>query len=459
MSNHIHILGICGTFMGGLALLARESGYTVSGSDRNIYPPMSTQLQDSGIPLIDGYEAAQLDSVTGQIIVGNALSRGQPVIEAMLNDGLPYTSGPEWLGRHVLQDRWVLAVAGTHGKTSTASMLAWILEHAGLEPGFLIGGVPANFGLSARLGDGQYFVVEADEYDSAFFDKRSKFVHYRPKTVIMNNLEYDHADIFPDLQAIETQFHHLVRCVPGEGRIVRGQGVAIDRVLARGCWTPVESVQAAGEVVGQNWCWRALSPNANQLEIASPEGEMALLEWSLIGKHNAANATAAIAAAAYAGVPMVEAVAALHRFKGVRRRLELLGEPGGTAVYDDFAHHPTAIESTLSAMRESVSQGKLIAIIEPRSNTMRLGEHADQLAKCAESADHALWCATTALNWDLEAAVSHSSRQEVLPDVDSTIDRALALAGAGDTIVVMTNGSFGGLHGRLLSKLSERSPL
>ena len=291
MSDHIHILGICGTFMGGLALLARESGYTVSGSDRNIYPPMSTQLQDSGIPLIDGYEAAQLDSVTGQIIVGNALSRGQPVIEAMLNDGLPYTSGPEWLGRHVLQDRWVLAVAGTHGKTSTASMLAWILEHAGLEPGFLIGGVPANFGLSARLGDGQYFVVEADEYDSAFFDKRSKFVHYRPKTVIMNNLEYDHADIFPDLQAIETQFHHLVRCVPGEGRIVRGQGVAIDRVLARGCWTPVESVQAAGEVVGQSWCWRALSSNANQLEIASPEGEMALLEWVNVPLENAGNRT------------------------------------------------------------------------------------------------------------------------------------------------------------------------
>ena len=457
LSDHIHILGICGTFMGGLALLARENGYTVTGSDRNIYPPMSTQLQGSGVPLTDGYDAAQLASVTGQIIVGNALTRGQPVIEAMLNAGLPYTSGPEWLGRHVLQDRWVLAVAGTHGKTSTASMLAWILEHAGLQPGFLIGGVPNNFGLSARLGSGQHFVVEADEYDSAFFDKRSKFVHYRPKTVIMSNLEYDHADIFPDLQSIETQFHHLVRCVPGEGRIIRGQGAAIDRVMARGCWTPVEQVQAADGVVGHSWCWRVLPPNANKLEIASPEGEVALLEWSLIGEHNAANATAAIAAAAHVGVPMFEAVSALQCFKGVRRRLELLGEPGGTKVYDDFAHHPTAIKRTLSAVKESVSQGKLIAIIEPRSNTMRLGEHAEQLANCAEAADHALWCATTELTWDLSSAVSHSSRQEVLPNVEATVDRAVALAEAGDTIVVMTNGSFDGLHDRLLDALSERS--
>ena len=283
MSDHIHILGICGTFMGGLALLARESGFSVTGSDRNIYPPMSTQLLNSDIPLVDGYDAEQLSPAPGCVVVGNALSRGQPVVEAMLNSGIPYTSGPEWLGRHILQNQWVLAVSGTHGKTSTASMLAWILESAGLEPGFLIGGIPSNFGVSARLGSGRYFVVEADEYDSAFFDKRSKFVHYRPNTLVINNLEYDHADIFPDLAAIETQFHHLVRCIPGDGLIVRGGGEAIDRVLDKGCWTPVETVAGADDEQSAGWTWRALSAAADALHISAPDGSEAELRWELIG--------------------------------------------------------------------------------------------------------------------------------------------------------------------------------
>ena len=324
MSDHIHILGICGTFMAGLALLARESGFSVTGSDRNIYPPMSTQLLNSDIPLVDGYDAEQLSPAPGCVVVGNALSRGQPVVEAMLNSGIPYTSGPEWLGRHILQNQWVLAVSGTHGKTSTASMLAWILEQAGLQPGFLIGGIPINFGLSARLGGGDFFVVEADEYDSAFFDKRSKFVHYRPKTAVINNLEYDHADIFPDLAAIETQFHHLVRCIPGDGLIVRGGGQAIDRVLDKGCWTPVETVADAHDEQHAGWTWRALSSAADALHIAGPDGSEAELRWALIGSHNAANATAAIAAACKGLPPEMGYALAAVRVAVLEDRLPLL---------------------------------------------------------------------------------------------------------------------------------------
>ncbi|CAI8377552.1 MAG: UDP-N-acetylmuramate--L-alanyl-gamma-D-glutamyl-meso-2,6-diaminoheptandioate ligase [Halieaceae bacterium] len=456
MSDHIHILGICGTFMGGLALLARECGFSVTGSDRNIYPPMSTQLLSSDIPLVDGYDADQLSPATGCVVVGNALSRGQPVVEAMLNGGIPYTSGPEWLGRHILQDQWVLAVSGTHGKTSTASMLAWILEQAGLQPGFLIGGIPSNFGLSARLGGGAYFVVEADEYDSAFFDKRSKFVHYRPKTAVINNLEYDHADIFPDLAAIETQFHHLVRCIPGDGLIVRGGGEAIDRVLEKGCWTPVETVAGAGDEQCAGWTWRALSSAADALHITAPDGAEAELQWELIGSHNAANATAAIAAAHHVGVSLDISVKALASFKGVKRRLELLGKPAGVAVYDDFAHHPTAIEGTLNALRAQFEAGKLIAIIEPRSNTMRLGEHKGALAKCAEAANYALWFAPPDLQWDLGSIVT-ADGQEALNTTDALIERALAVATPGDSIVIMSNGGFDGLHGRLLAALEERA--
>ena len=442
--------------MGGLALLARESGFSVTGSDRNIYPPMSTQLLSSDIPLVDGYGADQLSPVPDCVVVGNALSRGQPAIEAMLNRGIPYTSGPEWLGRHILQGQWVLAVSGTHGKTSTASMLAWILEQAGLHPGFLIGGIPNNFGVSARLGGGDYFVVEADEYDSAFFDKRSKFVHYRPKTAVINNLEYDHADIFPDLAAIETQFHHMVRCIPDEGLIVRGGGPAIDRVLEKGCWTPVETVANADGIPGAGWTWRALSPAADALQISAPDGAEAALHWDLIGDHNAANATAAIAAAAHVGVAFQVAVQALSGFNGVKRRLELLGRPAGVSIYDDFAHHPTAIEGTLSALRAQLGSGNLIAIIEPRSNTMRLGEHKKALATCAQAADYALWFASPDLQWDLTSIVS-ASGQEVLESIDALIDRALDVVEPGDSIVIMSNGGFDGLHSRLLIALEERA--
>ena len=458
LSEHIHILGICGTFMGGVALLARESGFSVTGSDRNVYPPMSTQLSESGIALTDGYGADQLSPTPDRVLVGNALSRGQPVVEAMLDEGLPYTSGPEWLGREILNGRWVLAVSGTHGKTSTASMLAWILDHAGLEPGFLIGGVPSNFGVSARLGQGRYFVVEADEYDSAFFDKRSKFVHYRPNTLVINNLEYDHADIFPNLAAIETQFHHLIRCVPSNGQIVRGAGDAIDRVLERGVWTPVRYVQAESSATQVNsaWSWRAVSAQADILELTAPDGTRGRLHWSMIGEHNAANATAAVAAAAHAGVSMEQAIAALQAFTGVKRRLECLGRPAGIAVYDDFAHHPTAIQSTLHALRAASTSGKLIAMIEPRSNTMRLGEHKAHLVACAADADLALWLDPPGLDWDLSHTVASASGQEAFDSVDAMIERAVAAAVTGDSIVVMSNGGFDGLHQRLLTALAER---
>ena len=458
LSEHIHILGICGTFMGGVALLARESGFSVTGSDRNVYPPMSTQLSESGIALTDGYGADQLSPAPDRVLVGNALSRGQPVVEAMLDEGLPYTSGPEWLGREILNGRWVLAVSGTHGKTSTASMLAWILDHAGLEPGFLIGGVPSNFGVSARLGQGRYFVVEADEYDSAFFDKRSKFVHYRPNTLVINNLEYDHADIFPNLAAIETQFHHLIRCVPSNGQIVRGAGDAIDRVLERGVWTPVRSVQAESSAaqVKSAWSWRAVSAQADILELTAPDGTRGRLHWSMIGEHNAANATAAMAAAAHVGVSMEQAIAALQAFTGVKRRLECLGRPAGIAVYDDFAHHPTAIQSTLHALRAASTSGKLIAMIEPRSNTMRLGEHKAHLVACAADADLALWLDPPGLDWDLSHTVASASGQEAFDSVEAMIERAVAAAVTGDSIVVMSNGGFDGLHQRLLTALAER---
>ena len=444
--------------MGGLALLAKDSGFTVTGSDRNIYPPMSTQLADSGIALTDGYDPAQLDPAPDCIVVGNALSRGNAAVEAMLTAGLDYTSGPEWLARNVLKDRWVLAVSGTHGKTSTASMLAWILDFAGFDPGFLIGGVPVNFGVSARLGSGEYFVIEADEYDSAFFDKRSKFIHYRPRTLIINNLEYDHADIFPDLTAIENQFHHLVRCVPGAGAIIRGGGDAIDRVLARGVWTPVHTLTqhtVANEPSGSSdaCSWRVLSTRADQLEIRSPEGEIAHLTWSLLGEHNAWNATAAITAATHVGVPFGKAVAALSEFAGIKRRLELLGTPGGVAVYDDFAHHPTAIEATLAGLRDADTGGQLVAIIEPRSNTMRMGQHREQLAPSAQAADHVLWYQPEGLSWDLSGAIESHAGQRVCSSVAQIIETTAELVAPGDRVVVMSNGGFEGLHGQLIARL------
>ena len=444
--------------MGGLALLAKESGFAVTGSDRNIYPPMSLQLAESGISLIDGYDAAQLSPSPDCVVVGNAMSRGNEAVEAMLSAGIDYTSGPEWLARHVLGPRWVLAVAGTHGKTSTASMLAWILDYAGLNPGFLIGGVPVNFGVSARLGSGAHFVIEADEYDSAFFDKRSKFIHYRPRTLIINNLEYDHADIFPDLAAIETQFHHLVRCVPSTGAIIRGGGDAIDRVLARGVWTPVHAVtqhavSSRPEISPGSCSWRALSAQADQLEIRVEGEDTAHLAWSLVGDHNAWNATAAISAAVHVGVPLATCVEALSNFRGIKRRLELLGEPGGVAVYDDFAHHPTAIEATLGALRAMKPRGKLVAIVEPRSNTMRMGLHRDSLAAAAQAADNVLWYEPEGLAWDLSSVIAGYAKQRVVSNVEQIVEIAQELLAPGDSVVVMSNGGFEGLHGRLLTRL------
>ena len=456
MADHVHILGICGTFMGGLALLARDSGYRVSGSDANVYPPMSTQLIESGIAVTDGYDANQLQPTPDCVVVGNALSRGNAAIESMLNRHLHYTSGPEWLGQHILKDRWVLAVAGTHGKTSTASMLAWILEQAGLAPGFLIGGVPVNFGISARLGEGRYFVVEADEYDSAFFDKRSKFVHYRPDTLVINNLEYDHADIFADLAEIETQFHHLIRCIPGDGAIIRGEGDAIDRVLARGVWSAVSTVTAASETTTAGWSWRSGPAPENVFTITTPDGQAYPLRWPLIGAHNAANATAAVAAAAQVGVDPADAVNALASFAGIKRRLELLGAPHNIAVFDDFAHHPTAIAATLSAMRAEQSSGKLIALVEPRSNTMRLGQYRAELGAAAQEADHVIWFEPPGLDWNLSAALDAYEHQEVMSDIDALLNRALALAHPGDKIVVMSNGGFQGLHTRLIAALEDK---
>ena len=456
MADHVHILGICGTFMGGLALLARDSGYRVSGSDANVYPPMSTQLIESGIAVTDGYDANQLQPTPDCVVVGNALSRGNAAIESMLNRHLHYTSGPEWLGQHILKDRWVLAVAGTHGKTSTASMLAWILEQAGLAPGFLIGGVPVNFGISARLGEGRYFVVEADEYDSAFFDKRSKFVHYRPDTLVINNLEYDHADIFADLAEIETQFHHLIRCIPGDGAIIRGEGDAIDRVLARGVWSAVSTVTAASAATTAGWSWRSGPAPENVFTITTPDGQAYPLRWPLIGAHNAANATAAVAAAAQVGVDPADAVNALASFAGIKRRLELLGAPHNIAVFDDFAHHPTAIAATLSAMRAEQSSGKLIALVEPRSNTMRLGKYRAELGAAAQEADHVIWFEPPGLDWNLSAALDAYEHQEVMSDIDALLNRALALAHPGDKIVVMSNGGFQGLHTRLIATLEDK---
>ncbi|HCV78657.1 MAG TPA: UDP-N-acetylmuramate:L-alanyl-gamma-D-glutamyl-meso-diaminopimelate ligase, partial [Pseudomonas sp.] len=372
---HIHILGICGTFMGSLAVLAKEAGHRVTGSDANVYPPMSTQLEAQGIELTQGYDPAQLDPAPDLVVIGNALSRGNPAVEYVLDKGLPYVSGPQWLAEHVLQGRWVLAVAGTHGKTTTTSMLAWVLEHAGMSPGFLIGGVPQNFGISARLGGTPFFVVEADEYDSAFFDKRSKFVHYRPRTTILNNLEYDHADIFPDLAAIERQFHHLVRTIPSSGLIIHPTAeTALVRVLEMGCWTPVQTTGAGGQ-----WQARLLAEDGSRFEVLFEGQVQGTVNWELTGQHNVANALATLAAARHVGVVPSLGVAALSEFRSVKRRMEKVAEVRGVTVYDDFAHHPTAIATTLQGLRARVGSERIIAVIEPRSNSMKLGAHRDGL--------------------------------------------------------------------------------
>jgi UDP-N-acetylmuramate: L-alanyl-gamma-D-glutamyl-meso-diaminopimelate ligase len=459
---HIHILGICGTFMGGLAALAREAGHQVTGCDANVYPPMSDQLRALGIELIEGYGAEQRALKPDLYVIGNVVTRGNPLMEAVLDAGDRYTSGPEWLREHVLQGRHVLAVAGTHGKTSTTSMLAWILEHAGLKPGFLVGGVPQNFGVSARTGDLSVkaagsglapFVIEADEYDTAFFDKRSKFVHYRPRTAILNNLEYDHADIFPDLAAIETQFHHLVRTMPASARlVVNAREESLQRVLARGCWSEVQRFGARKEEPGS---LRARGePHA--FDVLRGSLKIARVEWPLLGEHNQLNALAAIAAAEHVGVAPEAAAEALGRFENVRRRLELRGEAGGVKVYDDFAHHPTAIRTTVNGLRRKVGDERILAVFEPRSNTMKLGTMKAQLPWSLEEAD-LVFCHAGGLGWDPREPLSPMGAQAVVCDtIDELVKAVLKAARPGDHVLCMSNGGFGGIHGKLLDALSNR---
>ncbi|MEC7120083.1 MAG: UDP-N-acetylmuramate:L-alanyl-gamma-D-glutamyl-meso-diaminopimelate ligase [Pseudomonadota bacterium] len=448
---HLHILGICGTFMGSLALLARELGHTVTGSDQNVYPPMSTQLEAAGIALMQGYEASHLQPHPDLVIVGNAMKRGIPAVEYVLDQGLAYTSGPEFLARHILPNKHVLAVAGTHGKTTTTTMLAWVLDQAGLNPGFLIGGVPLGFSQSARLG-GDYFVVEADEYDSAFFDKRSKFVHYHPRTAILNNLEFDHADIFDDLAAIQKQFHHLVRTIPQSGQIIMPNNEpALDQVLNMGCWTPV---QRMGIDTSADWQAKLCRADGSVFDVYHTNILIGQVTWSMSGRHSVSNGLAAIAAAAHVGVDPAMACQALSNFGGVKRRMELLGTVRGIAVYDDFAHHPTAIETTLDGARNMLGERRLWAVIEPRSNTMRMGSHKDGLAHSARAADQVIWYQPAGLDWDLSPVIDASPNpSQVLNQLDQIITRIVSEAREGDAVVIMSNGGFGGLHQKLIAAL------
>jgi len=445
--------------MGGIAAIARAAGHRVTGSDRNVYPPMSTQLGALGIELVEGYDAAQLDLDPDVVVVGNVMSRGMPVIEAMLDRGLNYASGPEWLASAVLRERWVLAVAGTHGKTTTTSMLAWILEDAGLSPGFLIGGIPDNFGLSARLGEAPFFVIEADEYDTAFFDKRAKFVHYRPRTAVLNNLEYDHADIYPDLAAIERQFHHLLRTVPGGGRVVcNGTDANLARVLSAGCWTPVEEFARGG---GSEVQWSARAQEGSdfsRFEVLDRGQSCGEVQWDVLGGHNVDNALAALAAARHAGVPIERGIAALSRFKGVARRMQLRGEADGVKVYDDFAHHPTAIATTIDGLRRRVGDQRIIAVLEPRSNTMQLGVHKDTLAQSFAGADEVWLYAPANIGWNVhEVAAPLGVRGHVSQNMDALVAGLASSLRQGDHALIMSNGGFGGLHTRLLEALGRRA--
>ena len=451
---HVHILGICGTFMGGIALLARELGYTVSGSDANVYPPMSTQLENAGITLSNLDDTDQFKPIPDLVVIGNALSRGKSSVEWVLNNNLPYTSGPEFLANYLLKDRWVLAVSGTHGKTTTSSMLAWILEYAGLKPGFLIGGIPENFGMSARIGEAPFFVVEADEYDTAFFDKRSKFVHYRPRTLILNNLEYDHADIFPDLDAIKRQFHHLIRTVPGNGLIVAPKADEnIGDVINMGCWTPLEY---AGDSKDCDWQIKNLSKDASQFDVYIGGDKAGTLSWDLQGLHNVNNAVMAIAAARHAGVPTEHAIEAMSQFKNVKRRMEVVGSVNDITVYDDFAHHPTAIELTLGGLRNKVGDARIIAILEPRSNTMRMGIHQDTLAASLDKADEVIYYQPADLDWNLDEIAQNTKPPAcVLSNIDDIIAHVTKEAKPGYHLLIMSNGAFGGIHQKLLSTLKS----
>lgn len=458
--KHIHIIGIGGTFMGGVAAIAKEAGFTVTGCDAKMYPPMSTQLEALGIGVHEGFDAAQLDTFPADVyVIGNVAKRGMEVIEAILNRGLPYVSGPQWLAENVLQGRWVLGVAGTHGKTTTASMLAWVLEYAGLAPGFLIGGVPQNFSVSARLpqaprqdpaSQSPFFVIEADEYDTAFFDKRSKFVHYRPRTAILNNLEYDHADIFPNLAAIQTQFHHLVRTVPAEGLIVsNGIEQNLHDTLAQGCWTPVEPFGVA-----QGWQVANVAADGS-FDVLLAGETVGHIAWSLMGEHNRCNALAVIAAARHAGVDIATACEALSAFKNVKRRMEIKGTVNGVTVYDDFAHHPTAIATTVAGLRQRVGEARILAVLEPRSNTMKLGTMKAALPDSLAEANQ-VFCFAGGVDWDVaEALAPLGDKVQIGAQLDDFVLHIVQAAQAGDHILVMSNGGFGGIHDKLLAQLAQ----
>ncbi|AFT93652.1 UDP-N-acetylmuramate:L-alanyl-gamma-D-glutamyl- meso-diaminopimelate ligase [Alteromonas macleodii str. 'Balearic Sea AD45'] len=451
---HVHILGICGSFMGGIAAIAKSLGHKVTGSDKNVYPPMSTQLEALGIELTEGYCESQFDPAPDMVVIGNAMSRGNPAVEYVLNRNLPYTSGPQWLLDNLLKDRWVIGLSGTHGKTTTSSMVAWILEHAGLNPGYLIGGVPENFGVSARVGESPFFVIEADEYDSAFFDKRSKFVHYRPKTLVINNLEFDHADIFADLGAIQTQFHHLVRMVPENGLILTPNNTpAIEDMLKKGCWSSRQSL-------GKEWHAELLKKDGSEFNVLHNGVIAGTVTWALVGQHNVDNALMAIAAAHHAGVTLPDAVDALSFFKNVKRRMEIKGEVNNITLYDDFAHHPTAIATTLDGLRKKVGNARILAVLEPRSNTMKMGVHKDTLANSWQKADEVYLFEPEGMDWSLVDSVAHSNAPtHCFRDVEKIVQGVCNVAQPGDHILVMSNGGFEGIHGRLLDALKMKSKL
>ncbi|MCG9632095.1 UDP-N-acetylmuramate:L-alanyl-gamma-D-glutamyl-meso-diaminopimelate ligase [Vibrio sp. Isolate30] len=450
---HIHILGICGTFMGGAAVLARQLGHKVTGCDANVYPPMSTLLESQGIEIIEGFDPSQLEPRPDLVVIGNAMSRGNPCVEYVLDNNLKYTSGPQWLQEFLLHDRWVLAVSGTHGKTTTASMLAWVLEDCGYAPGFLVGGVLGNFGISARLGESMFFVVEADEYDSAFFDKRSKFVHYHPRTLVMNNLEFDHADIFDDLEAIKRQFHHLIRTVPGNGRIFAPQqDSALEDVLSRGCWSETE-------FAGEEADWRAekLVKDGSKFNVFFQGECVGQVDWPLVGDHNVNNALMAIAAARHVGVTPDLACESLAKFINTKRRLELKGEVAGVTVYDDFAHHPTAIELTLGGLRNKVGNNKIIAVLEPRSATMKRGVHKETLADSLKQADSTFLFQPDNIDWSVQDVADACHQPAVVSDdLDAFVKSIVDQAQPGDQILVMSNGGFGGIHQKLLDGLAAK---
>lgn len=448
--KHIHILGICGTFMGSLAVIARELGYKVTGSDTSVYPPMSTYLEKQGIEIMQGYEADQLNPVPDMIVVGNTMKRGQPVIEYMLNKNLPFQSGPQWLYENCLNKKWVLMVAGTHGKTTTSSMLAWILHECGLNPGFLIGGIPVNFQVSSRLGGTDFFVIEGDEYDCAFFDKRSKFVHYHPRTAILNNLEYDHADIFENVAAIQKQFHHMIRIIPSEGLIVENADEPLlKQAIEMGCWTPRQSFGPNGE-----WQAKLLEDDGSAFIVRHKGEEIGAVNWQVLGTHNVNNALAAIAAAKHVGIKPLDAMVALDSFKGVKRRLELRGEVQGVKVFDDFAHHPTAIEKTLHGIKAHTKKGRVIAVIEPRSNSMRMGQFREALRDSLHHADHVFVFEPANLGWNMKEALSGSKAPiDIYPTTQEIIDSLKAFVKPEDKVVIMSNGGFENIHERLIAAL------